>query len=448
MFKKLFGTKEFYLNIFKITLPIMLQQMLITIVGLADNVMVGQLGEDIISGVYIATKILFIVNLSVFGIVEGASIYMSQFYGAEDKEHLKQCFNFKLYVEVLLSIIAAIILVFFGKNIALLFVNECRAEIAASYLRIYSICLPFFMVGYGIASSLRETQKSFIPMFSSVIGIVVNVSLNFLFIFGLDLKSDGAAIASVIARVCEMLFLAIYVIIKKPIFYNNIFKNPKIDKLLIKPLIIKSIPLFINEFFWAAGQTILVFAYSKTGEDASSALSISQALIDLFFIAALALGSGIAISMGSTLGKGDKEEAKKHVWYFDTLTIIISLVMSTLLLVVSPFFVHFYNVSDNVRDIAVRICQIGAIFLPILSLNNSNFFIIRSGGKTGLVFAFDFGFVYLIQVPISLLLAFFTNISLEWLYFFVTGAEIIKIIIGFIMIKSGVWLRNLTVLEE
>lgn len=448
MLKKLFGPKSFYIKVMTITIPIMLQQVLITIVGLADNIMVGQLDQDVISGVYIASKILFVVNFLIFGATEGASIFFAQFIGSNDKKHVKQCFNFKIYAETICCVIGMFILYFGGKPLALLFENETRAEIAANYLKIYTICLPFFSIFYAIASSFRESNNAIIPMVSSIIGLISNVALNFVFIFGLGLGANGAAIATVIARFMEMLFVLIMMFIKKPIFANNIFKNFKIDLVLLKRMIIKSFPLLINEILWSTGQTILIYAYSKSGDLASASLSISQALIDVFFIAAVALGNGIAIIMGNTLGNNEIDEAKRQVWYFTTLTIIVSVTMSCLLLAFSPLFANFYNVSDEVKNIAITLCYFGALLIPILSLNNSNFFMMRSGGFTAVVLIFDSVFTYVIQVPLALFLAFKSNLSLPMMYLCVNGSELIKAVIGYVLLKSGLWLRNLTNLEE
>ena len=299
MLKRLFGPKEFYRRVMNVTIPIMLQQVLIMVVGLADNIMVGQLNQDVISGVYVATKVLFVVNFLMFGAIEGASVFFAQFVGADDEKHIKQCFNFKIYAEILACIIGFVVLFFFGKPLALLFDNEVRATIAVSYLRIYILCLPAFAIFYSIASSFREINKAIYPMISSIIGLAANIILNYIFIFILKKGAVGAAIATVIARYIEMAFLVIIAMIKKPVFINNIFTNAKIDKKLLKIMTIKSIPLLVNEVLWALGQTILVYAYSKTGELSSAALSISQALIDVFTIAIVALGNGIAIIMGA-----------------------------------------------------------------------------------------------------------------------------------------------------
>lgn len=445
MLKKLIGSKQFYKNVFFITLPIMLQQILINIVSLADNLMVGQLSEEIISGIYIASKILFVINMAIFGAVEGSSIFFAQYVGSQDEKHIKQCFNFKVYADLLVSLISIIILVFFGTNIARLFVAENEAIIAGNYLKYYSICLIPFAISNILGTSFREIHKSFVPMLGSLLALGVNIGLNYLFIFRLNLSYFGAVIATIIARFLEMSFILIFTLITKPIFASNIFKNFKIEKKLFSNILIRSLPLFLNEIFWVGGQTMLIFAYTKVSLIASPALSISQVLFDFFYMAAIALGDGIAVIMGNTLGENNLKEARKQIGYFIFLTIIISVIMSGFLALVGPHFAKIYKVSPEAFDLAINLIYFNAILMPLLSLNTAIFFIIRSGGVTFLVFIFDSIFAWFIQVPISLLLAYKTNLSLPVLFLCVNLLELIKLILGSILLKTNIWLKNLTI---
>ena len=445
MFKKIIGTKKFYKNVFFITLPIMIQQILINIVSLADNLMVGQLNEDIISGVYIASKILFVVNMAIFGAIEGSSIFFSQYCGSHDEKHIKQCFNFKIYADIFVSFICIIILLTLGNNIASLFVNDTQAKIAGEYLRYYSICLIPFAISNILGTSFREIHKSFVPMIGSLIALVINICLNYLFIFVLNKGYVGAVIATIIARFSEMSFILFFAIITKPTFISNIFKNFKIEKNLFVDILIRSLPLFFNEIFWVGGQTMLIFAYSKVSEIAAPALSISQVLFDFFYMAGIALGDGIAVIMGNTLGENNLEEARKQIGYFVFLTIVISIIMSSLLVLIGPHFAKIYNVSPDALKLATKLIYFNAILMPLLSMNTSIFFIIRSGGVTFIVFIFDSIFAWFIQVPISLLLAYKTNLSLPILFLVVNLLEIIKLILGSILLRTNVWLKNLTI---
>ena len=445
MLRKWIGTKKFYKEVIKVTLPIMIQQVLINIVGLADNLMVGQLSEDIISGVYIATKIAFIAHLAIFGACAGSSIFFSQYVGIDDTEHVKQCFRFKMYVEMVISTIAFLILFLFGKPLALLFVNETQAIEAANYLKVYSISLLFMGFGFALATSFREIHKARIPMISSIIGLVVNISLNYVFIFLLDMGVIGAAIATLIARISELGFSLVYCFITKPSFFTY---PGKIEARLNKEIFVKTIPLLLNEILWSTGQTMLVFAYTKVSDIASPAMSISQVLFDFFYLANIALGNGIAVIMGNVLGKNDTQEAKKEVFYFISLTIVISIIVGLGLYFSAPLVASFYKVSEQAKLLALKIATFNAILMIIFGLNNAIFFMIRSGGLAAIVIVFDSAFIWVIQVPAALILSLYTNIELQYVFLIVNGLELIKLIFGIIIIFSNIWIKNLTHKDE
>lgn len=444
MLKKLFGNKSFYKSVFKVTLPIMIQQLLINVVSLVDNLMVGQLDENVISGVYIASKILFVINMALFGAIEGASVFFAQFFGSKDEKHLKQCFNFKLYADTFVSIIGMVILLFFSRPIAELFVNSEQALIASNYLKIYAICLIPFILTNVFGTCYREVNKSFVPMIGSLLALFINITLNYVFIFALGLGYKGAAIATVIARFSECSFIIVYSIITKPMFVQNVFKHFKIDLPLAKNVFIKSLPLFLNEICWATGQIMLIFAYSKVSETAAPALSISQTLFDVFYLANIALGNGIAVIMGNTLGANNLKEAKKQITYFMTLAIMLAILMGGLLAIIGPQLSKIYNVSEASRHLAIMLIVYNVVLMPIFSTNCAMFFMIRSGGFTAIVLIFDSVFSWLIQVPLALILAYKSSLTLPTQFLIVNLAELIKLGVGIILLKSGIWIRNLT----
>jgi len=440
----LFGHRDFYKKVFKITFPIMIQQLLVNLVSLADNLMVGNLNDDVISGVYIANKITFVVILALFGAMEGASVFFAQFFGNDDIDHQKQCFNFKVYADIVISLLCSFIFLFFGKQIALAFVNDTRASIAYDYMKIIAFSFPIFGVTQALSTSYRESHQAKVPMFSSLLSLITNIGLNALFIFGLNMGAQGAAIATLIARLTELIFMVSYSIIKKPSFINNILENPKIEGFLFKEILIRSVPLFLNEILWSVGQTMLVFAFSRVIDYATDSLSIATTLHDFCYLATIALGNGVAVIMGNTLGENNILEAKKQVGYFNTLTVIISTIFGGLLIIVSHLLTNFYNVSQEAKNLSILMCYANAVLFPIMSLNTSIFFMIRSGGLTKVVMIFDSVFVWLIEVPIALFLSYKTNISLENQFFLVYSTEIIKLVAGAFILKKGIWIKNLT----
>ena len=213
--QKFIGNKAFYRTVLTIAIPIMIQNAITNFVGLLDNLMVGQIGTAQMSGVAIVNQLIFVFNLSIFGIVSAGSIFGTQFYGKNDYQGMRDAFRFKLAGNLLICLLAMGMLFFCQDFLIRLYLHGTgdSAELtlaltsAKEFLVILLFSLPFFAISQAYASSLREMGKTMVPMFASSIAVVTNTALNFLLIFGLfffpALGVRGAAISTLIARIVE-----------------------------------------------------------------------------------------------------------------------------------------------------------------------------------------------------------------------------------------------------
>lgn len=448
-FKRFFGDKSFYKMVLFVTLPIIIQQILINVVNLADNVMVGQLSQADINGVYISSQILFVCNLCLFGSVAGSGIFFAQYFGSKDEKHLKFVFKFKIVAALIIASILFLVLTFFIEPIAYLFSDvESEINVCKIYISILRFSVFPFALSNVLATSFREVKKTLIPMFASFIALLLNVCLNYILIFGHigfeALGIEGAAIATMIARLIELLFLIIMTYALKMNYINGLFsKGERLEKGLIPKLIKCSIPLFMNEFLWSFGQMVISIGLCSRGEDARSGLAIANTVNNLFYIGALSLGNAISIIIGNTLGAGEIEKAKVQARQLIMLAIFVAIGFGTALIGFSSLITKAYNVNDDVRQIAINTMIIFGSLMWLFAINCSCFFVIRAGGNTKIVLAFDAMFGWVIQVPLSLIFAFFTNVSFEMLFFIVQGSEIIKLVLGLVMVHKNTWARNL-----
>lgn len=448
-FKRFFGNKAFYKMVFVVTIPIIIQQVLINVVNLADNVMVGQLSQSDINGVYISSQVLFVCNLCMFGSVAGSGIFFAQYFGSNDEKHLKFVFKFKIIAALIIASILFIVLTFFIEPIAHLFTDvETEIQVCKNYIGILKYSVFPFALSNVLATSFREVKKTLIPMFGSALALGINVILNYILIFGHfglpRLEIEGAAIATLIARFIELFFLIVMTYVLKMNYIKGLFKKgEKLEKGLIPKLIKCSIPLFMNEFLWSFGQMVISIGLCSRGEDARSGLAIANTVNNLFYIGALSLGNAISIIIGNTLGAGEIEKAKIQARQLIMLAVFVAIGFGTALIGFSSLITKAYNVSDDVRQIAINTMIIFGSMMWMFAINCSCFFVIRAGGNTKIVLAFDSLFTWFIQVPLSLIFAFFTNVSFETIFFIVQGSEIIKLTLGLIMVHRNTWARNL-----
>lgn len=457
MFKKFIGTKAFYKSVFTLVIPIMIQNGITNFVNMLDNVMVGRVGTFEMTGVAVTNTLIFVFNLCIFGAISGAGIFGAQFYGKGDNEGVRLVFRFKMLVSVAFALLACVFFALFGGNLINLYLKGegTAADIAASfgfareYMLIMLIGFLPFCITQAYSSTLRETGHSVVPMVAGVIAVIINLSLNYVLIFGKFgapvLGVAGAAIATVVSRFVEMFFLIVYVAVtkKENTFIIGAFRSLYVPFSLVKKICAKGIPLMLNETLWAAGMATVNQCYSLRGLSVVAATNINSTFFNVFAVAHFAVGIAIGILLGQLLGADKKAEAKDAATKLIAVSIVISLVVSALFFVCAAFIPEIYNTNAEVKEIAKGLMQVCAITMTIDAFVHASYFTLRSGGKTAVTFIFDSGFVWAVHVPVAFILARYTAIPIVTLYLFCQLLGLLKAAIGFYFVKKGVWINNI-----
>ena len=453
----LIGSRAFYAMVLGIVVPIIIQNAISSFVNLLDNIMVGQVGTEQMSGVAIANQLMFVFNLCVFGGISGAGIFAAQFYGADDLEGVRSCFRYKIIMCALLLSAAMAVFLLGGRGLILKFLHDANEpeRIAATlehglaYLHIMLWGLPAFAIAQTYAGTLRETGETRLPMYASITAVFVNLVFNYLLIFGHlgfpRLGVEGAAIATVISRYVE---LGIVVAIThgrsgRYAFIRGIYRTLRVPGRLARDITIKGLPLLLNEGFWSLGMTTLTQCYSMRGLDVIAATNISGTISNLFAISFISMGSATAIIVGQTLGSNDMEGAKDQAWKLIAFAVFITACTAAVMALVAPFIPLLYHTSGDVRGLATSLLRIYALCMPLFAFCNTTYFTLRSGGKTMLTLLFDSVYTWTISVPIAWSLVHFTPLSIVVIYLCVQMADIIKCAFGVVLLRKGVWLNNM-----
>ena len=455
--ENLIGDSAFYRRVMVIVLPMIIQNTITNVVSLLDNVMVGRIGTLEMSAVAIINQLLFVYNLCIFGGLSGAGIFSTQYAGAKDDKGVAHCFRIKLIIAATMFILALVVFLGFPRQlIGVYLAEDTDPEIAsitlnhaANYLKIMLIgLLPFGLVQV-YASTLRELGETKLPMISSIVAIGVNLVFNWLLIFGKlgfpRLGVVGAAIATVFSRFVELAVIVIATHKRKAefTFIKGIYKRFYIPKKLMKDVGKRGLPLLVNEFLWSAGMAMLLQCYSVRGLQVVAAANIASNVNNLFNVVFIAMGSAIAIMVGQYLGAGKIEKAKQTVWRLIFVTVVACTVVGGIMAAISPVIPHIYNTEPEVKALATKLLLVFAIFMPMYSFAHDCYFTIRSGGKTLITFLFDSAVTWGVCVPTAFILANFTAIPIVPLYIVVQSIEFIKCVIGYILIKKGIWINNL-----
>lgn len=455
--KKLVGDRAFYAMVLGIAIPIMIQNGITNFVNLLDNIMVGRLGTEQMSGVSIVNQLIFVYNLCIFGGVSGAGIFTSQFFGQKDHEGIRYTFRFKLWTVLILTVGAILLFLTFDESLIGLYLSGssdggdllATLRYGQTYLRIMLIGLPAFMVLQTYASTLRECGETVVPMKAGMIAVVVNLVFNYLLIYGKfgfpELGVAGAAIATSISRYVEALVVVVWTHkhAKEHPFVKGVYRTLTLPVSLAKKIFVKGMPLLLNEALWSAGMATLAQCYSIRGLNVVAALNISNTVNNLFNVALIALGNAIAIIVGQLLGAGKMKEAKDTDAKMIAFAIAFCTGIAFVMLILSPVFPMLYNTSDQVRQQATYILMAQSIFMPQAAFLNASYFTLRAGGKTGITFLFDCVFIWLVSIPVVFILSRYTDLPAHYVYAFGQIADWGKCILGFVLVKKGVWINNL-----
>ena len=452
--RKYIGDRNFYGRYIALALPMIIQNAVTNLVSFLDNIMVGQLGTEQMSGVAIVNQLIFVYNLAVFGAVSAASIFGAQYFGKGNHKGHMYSFRFKLYAALTVTALTILLFVAKGESLISLYLTDTSGSGATGaalqyglqYLIIMMAGLIPFAVNQSYATNIKETGQTLIPMIASFVAVGSNAILDYLLIFGIgpfsELGVQGAALATVIARYIEALMIIIWAHShrEKNRYLKGAYTGFGIPTDELKAIIIKGLPLMMNEVLWAAGMTAVIQCYSIRGLEVVAGLNIATTITNLFNIIYLQLGACISIVVGQYLGAGKLEKAKDADNKMIVFSVFCCVIVAVCMLFMGRFFPQIYNTSEEIRALATRFIAVSAIIMPFCSFSHASYFTLRSGGKTMVTFLFDSVFTWIVVVPTAFLLAHFTGLGIVSVYFLVQATELIKVVIGYFMVHSNVWL--------
>lgn len=452
-----FGTKDFYKLTLSVAMPIMIQNGITNFVGLLDNIMVGQIGTEQMSGIAIVNQLFFVFNLAIFGAISGAGIFTAQFFGQKNQQGVQHTFRFKMHICIALTVLGIFIFSLFGRQLIGMYLQgegnglslEAALEYGEQYMWIMFIGLLPFAVESAYSGTLRECGETVVSMKAGVVAIGVNLLLNYILIFGKlgcpALGVRGAAIATVISRYVQAGVVIVWThrhTDKMP-FIVGAYKSLAVPAALTLKIILHGTPLMINEILWSAGMAMLNQCYSLRGLEAVAAINISSTISNVFNVAFIAMGDAVAILVGQLLGAGKFAEAKDTDRKLITFSVLMCMVIGALLFMLAPLFPALYKTTEGVRGLAAQFIRVSAVFMPLAGFLHSAYFTLRSGGKTIITFLFDSVYLWVIAYPVAYILGHYTGLPVVMFFLCIQSFDLIKGAIGFVLLKKGVWLNNI-----
>lgn len=380
---------------------------------------------------------------------------MTQFFGAKDKEGMRQAFRFKLVMALLAMIPYFLVCVVFPRQVlSLLLIGNTQADLilaeGVKYMRImFWVGIPQ-SVSACVASSLRDLGRVKIPLLTTIVATFTNTCFNWLLIYGNlgcpRLEVRGAAIATVIARSVELLMFVVVYIKIKPDFAIKVSECLKVNWSLFKEILKKGSLVLVCEMVWVLSETVTTAVYNgRGGADVVSGMASSFAIANLFFVAFGGIYSATGVVLGKTLGEGNLEKARmQKTWLLSGSAVFGVFVMlfgfATTLIV--P--VVFGKLSPSAINICRNMVTVMAFFMPLWIYMNVQQAVARAGGDTAMGAYTDASITIVLMLPMILIMGIFTNIGPVMMYLGVKLIDFIKIVIFHIWLKKERWLKNLT----
>ena len=440
---------EYFPEVRRIAIPIMLQQAVFSLLNLLAVVFVGQKGDVAVAAVGLAGQIAFLLNLVHFGIISGAAMFTAQFWGRSDIPNLRRVLGLSLILAVSASLIFLILAQFFPTQILGIYSRDPAViALGASYIRIYSWTFLFFGVTFSYALVMRSTGDVKTPTTISIIALSISTFLSYSLIFGYfgfpQLGVLGAAVAAVIARFIECVTLLTVTYVKKSPVAASIRELTDFDTAFIKRVIKPMLPVILNELFWSLGITTYNVIYAHMGTASYAAMSIVSTIEQVCFVVFIGISNATSVLVGNRIGAGKEQQAYLYAGRSLGLGIAGGLIIGLLLQLVKWPILSLYNVSPEVIYDASRLLNVVSAFLWI-RVNNMTIVvgILRAGGDTRFSLFLDGIIIWIVGVPMAYLAAFVLHLPVYYVYLFAMSEEVTKWLLGVPRYRSRKWIHNL-----
>lgn len=450
-FKELFEDKKLMKRCVEISFPIMFQSLIISAVNLVDNLMVGLLGDVAISGVASANKYYNVIQFVLFSVINSCIIYLAQYNGADNHKKMKETYRFTMLFTYCVLLIGFFAVTLFPKQLIKFIINDpAIIDAGARYFKYAAFS--YLPMGFSlvVASSMRAMGETKTPLKISMISMFVNAVLDYGLIlgkFGLPrLEIEGAAIATIVSRIVEMI-LCYYALKKGEYVFDTELKDLfKFSKDLVKQILTKAWPLVINEIAWNVGMVTLLKCYSSRGPVVNAAYSISAIVSDLFFALFSGMATASSVLIGTPLGANKLEEARENGYKLICFSVFMALFFGAGLFCSSFAIGMIYSkVSLEVISLAKNILRCMGLLYWIYMFNTQCYFTLRAGGDTKSTMILDCGYMWAVNIPIVALLAYLTNLPILTVYVVGQLTDIGKGIVAYRIVRKEKWVKNLAI---
>lgn len=337
-----------------------------------------------------------------------------------------------------------------GPIIGLFSDDQAVISLGIEYLLLAALSYAFTSVSFLLAGAMRSVGKAWPPMIISAGAVLVNIALNQVFIFG-ELGAPamgvrGAALATLIARVVEMALMLVFCFLPSSPLRGRLREYISFTPAFTGKVLLKTLPILLNESCWAVGTMLYVRAYGHIGTHAIAASQICNTVQNLFMVACFSLASSSLVMIGNQIGAGRREQAVIYSRRFSKLALLVGLILGIAVALSAPAILTLFKVSEQAARAAVAMLRIFSLIAPIRVLNVVLIVgVFRGGGDAGFSLAAEGVTMWTIGVPLAFLGAVTLRLPVEQVVLLITLEEIVKCVIALFRLRSNRWLHEVAI---
>ncbi|MCG8564169.1 MAG: MATE family efflux transporter [Desulfobacterales bacterium] len=445
----MFNQSGFLKLLITLALPISLQNLFTSTMTLVDLLMVGQINETAIASVGIGNQFVFIFIVVQYGIHSGVGIFTAQYWGKQDLSRIKQLSGLGLMAGQVVALVATVLAVGFSEEVMGLFSKDPGVvALGSDYLSTVGLAFPVTAVVFSFMSNLRAMGFVRVPLYAAMVGVCLNVCLNYILIFGkLGLPAmgvQGAALGTCISKCVEGLIIVALVYLKPYPLAATFREMTDLNLAFCRRVFQTCWPVFLNEFFWVMGISVYNLVYARIGTSSIAAVNIMASIEEVMFIPFFGIFHGGSIMIGNAIGASRPGRAYDIGKSLLISQCLMALVAGQGVILMRDFILSFYNLSPAAYTNAHHLLLVSGLIFWAKTTNFTNVVsVLRGGGDTRFGFFLDLTGVWCIGVPLAFIGAFFFHLPVYWVMPLIALEEVYKLALGIPRFRSRKWISNL-----
>ncbi len=441
--------RSFYRTLIALAIPISLQNLITFAVGFADNLMIGRLGDNAISGVYVGGQVQTVVQMFIGGVEGAILILATQYWGKKDTESIRRVVSIGVKLAAMVGAVFSLVTVLFPGPIIGLFTKEPGVIAEGTvYLQIVGFTYLFFSVSQVMIASMRSVETAKIGLYISIMALIVNVGLNYILIFGkLGLPAlgvKGAAIATLISRVLEMSVSVGYVFFADKKLRLSVRDLLHTDRQLLRDFIKYGLPIIGGQVVWSVNMLANTKIMGVYSAGVMAAVSITGMLHNLIYVWMNGLSSAVGVITGKTVGAGKYETMKEYARTVQVIFLLVGVLSGGIVFLARDGFVGLYDVTPEALSYSREFINVISVTIIGTCYQAACLFgLVKSGGDISFVFKNDTIFVFLVVLPSAIICQWLA--APAWVVFAALKCDqILKCFVAVVKINRFNWMKNLT----